>query len=55
MVDMPLSAQNINLFIDYSLVPDESDEVPHEALRIAEMLDCDDALIATARDFLAKK
>lgn len=55
MVDMPLSAHNINLFIDYSLVPDESDEVPHEALRIAEMLDCDDALIATARDFLAKK
>lgn len=55
LVDMPLSAQNINLFIDYSLVPDESDEVPHEALRIAEMLDCDVDLIATAKGFLEKQ
>ncbi len=54
MVDMPLSAQNINLFIDYSLVPDESDEVPHEALRIAEMLECDEELITTAKAFLQR-
>ncbi len=52
MVNMPLSAQNINLFIDYSLVTDESDEVPHEALRIAEMLECDQELIGTAKQFL---
>lgn len=52
MVDMPLTAQNINRFIDYSLIPDESDEVPQEALRIAEMLSCDPDLIATARQFL---
>lgn len=52
LVDVPLSAQNINRFIDYSLVPDESDEVPQEALRIAEMLSCDPELIATAKRFL---
>lgn len=54
MSSMPLSAKNINQFIDYSLVPDESDEVPHEALRIAEMLDCDRRLIDTAKQFLEK-
>lgn len=52
LVDVPLSAQNINLFIDYSLITDESDEVPHEALRIAEMLKCDEELIETANEFL---
>ena len=52
LVDVPLSAQNINRFIDYSLVPDESDEAPQEALRIAEMLSCDAALLDTARKFL---
>lgn len=52
MVDMPLTAQNINRFIDYSLVPDQSDEVPQEALRIAEMLECDSEMIAQARQFL---
>jgi hypothetical protein len=51
-VDIPLSAQNINLFIDYSLVTDTSDEAPHEALRIAEMLECDEELIKTAKGFL---
>lgn len=52
MVDVPLTAQNINRFIDYSLVADDSDDVPHEALRIAEMLDCDPSLLAQARKFL---
>lgn len=52
LVDVPLNAQNINRFIDYSLVADDSDEVPHEALRIAEMLDCDSTLLAQARRFL---
>ncbi len=52
LVNMPLSAQNINFFIDYSLVTDDSDEVPHEALRIAEMLKCDEELIETAKRFL---
>lgn len=52
LVDIPLTAQNINRFIDYSLVPDDSDEVPQEALRIAEMLACNTELIASARHFL---
>ncbi len=52
LVDVPLTAQNINRFIDYSLVPDDSDEVPQEALRIAEMLPCDPTLLTTAREFL---
>lgn len=52
LVDKPLTAQNINRYIDYSLVPDDSDEVPHEALRIAEMLSCHPGLLAAARSFL---
>ena len=52
LVDVPLTAQNINRFIDYSLVADDSDEAPQEALRIAEMLACDPDLVASARQFL---
>ena len=52
MVDIPLTAQNINRFIDYSLIPDDSDEVPHEAIKIAEMLSCHPDLIASAKLFL---
>lgn len=52
LVDIPLTAQNINRFIDYSLVEDDSDEVPQEALRIAEMLSCNPELITSARRFL---
>lgn len=52
MVDTALTAHNINRFIDYSLIPDDSDEVPQEALLIAEMLNCDPELIAHAQAFL---
>ena len=52
LVDKPLTAQNINRYIDYSLVADDSDEVPREALRIAEMLSCHPDLLAAARGFL---
>ena len=54
LVDKPLTAQNINRYIDYSLVADDSDEVPREALRIAEMLSCHPGLLAAARDFLGQ-
>lgn len=54
LVDIPLTAQNINRFIDYSLVPDNSDEVPQEALRIAEMLSCNPELISSARRFMVR-
>lgn len=47
--DLPLNPQNINRFIDYSLTEDNSDDVPHEALRIATILDCDPEMIALAQ------
>ena len=54
MADMPLTAQTINRFIDYSLIADTSDEVPQEALRIAELLDCNPELIHQAKLFLCQ-
>ena len=52
MCDLPLNPQTINRFIDYSLTPDTSDEVPQEALRIASILGCDEALLERARQAL---
>lgn len=49
-----INPQNINQFMDYSLMEDSSEEVPHEALRIAEILGCDSHLIACANTFLSK-
>lgn len=54
MCDMPLTPQNINRFIDYSLTEDDADEVPQEALRIATILGCDQALLSAAREALPK-
>lgn len=54
MSDLPLNPQNINRFIDYSLQEDTSDEVPHEALRIASILGCDTALLDAARRHLGE-
>ena len=45
---LPLTPQNINHFMDYSLLPDTSEEVPQEALRIAAILGCHPGLIAEA-------
>lgn len=50
MSDVPLTPQNINRFIDYSLTEDTSDDVPHEALRIASILGCDQEMISLAKD-----
>lgn len=49
MANVPINPRNINLFIDYSLTEDNSDDVPHEALRIASILGCDDELIQSAQ------
>lgn len=49
MDSVPLTPQNINRFIDYSLQEDASDDVPHEALRIAAILQCDAEMIALAQ------
>lgn len=54
MVDIPLNPRNINRFIDYSLTEDQNDNVPHEALRIAEILGCDKDLTSLAKDFIAQ-
>ena len=52
LVGAPLSPENINLFMDYSLVEDNSDTVPQEALRIATLLRCDETLIQKAQEHL---
>lgn len=49
MADVALTPQNINRFVDYSLEEDTSDDVPHEALRIAEILGCDSELVSLAQ------
>lgn len=46
--------QNINNFMDYSLQEHTSDIVPHEALRIAAILDVDQELLEQATIFLKK-
>ena len=53
LADSVLTSDNINRCIDYSLTEDRSDEVPHEALRIAALLGCDDDLIAEAKHRLS--
>lgn len=50
LADVPLTPQSINRFIDYSLTEDSSEEVPHEALRIAAILGCDERLISLAQE-----
>lgn len=52
MADVALSPQNINCFMDYTLLPDDSDDVPQEALRIATILGCDEELLSVAKNLL---
>ena len=52
MDNIPLTPLSINRFIDYSLTEDQSDNVPHEALRIASILECDSEMIALANNAL---
>lgn len=52
MVDAPLTPQNINKYMDYSLQEDSTEEVPHEALRIAAILGCDNEMITLAQSKL---
>ncbi len=53
MADVPLTPESINRFIDYSLTDDLSDDVPHEALRIAAILECDSEMIENAKQMLS--
>ena len=52
LANAAISPENINLFMDYSLVEDSSDTVPHEALRIATLLQCDADLVQKAIAYL---
>lgn len=55
MANVPLTPRNIGLFIDYSLTDDQSDDVPHEALRIAAILGCDAELLHLAEQNINQK
>jgi len=45
----PITVANINQYMDYSLVEHKSDEVPREALQIAQILGIDKALTDSAK------
>ena len=47
-----LTINNINEFIDYSLIEDTLDSVPQEAMRIARILGVDEELLDKAEEFL---
>lgn len=47
-----LTINNINEFIDYSLIEDTHDSVPQEAMRIARILGVDEELLDKAEEFL---
>lgn len=49
-----LTVANLNSYMDYTLIEDQSDEVPMEALKIAQMLGVEPLLIETAQQFLLK-
>lgn len=47
-----LTPDNINRYIDYSLLPDDRDDVPQEAMRIAAILQCNTDLLSRAKEYL---
>ena len=47
-----LTINNINEYIDYSLIEDTHDSVPQEAMRIARILGIDEELLDKAEEFL---
>lgn len=49
-----LTVATLNTYMDYTLIEDQSDEVPMEALKIAQMLGVEPLLIETAQQFLLK-
>lgn len=48
-----LTIHNINQYIDYSLIEDSEENVPHEAIRIARILGVDEELLDKAENQLA--
>ena len=51
-IDGQLTINNINEFIDYSLIEDTQDSVPQEAMRIARILGVDRDLLDKAENYL---
>ena len=49
---LPLSDKTINQFMDYSLMEEQDEQVPQEALRIATILGCDAEMIMHAKKYL---
>jgi hypothetical protein len=49
-----INEKNIEQHIDYSLVEETQANVPHEAIRIAEILGVNDELIKKAKKYLNK-
>ncbi|MDD4596601.1 MAG: DNA mismatch repair protein MutS [Lentimicrobiaceae bacterium] len=47
----PITVANINRYMDYSLMEHSHDEVPREALQIAQILDIDSELIRRAKHY----
>lgn len=50
-----ITQKNINSYMDYSLIEDNTGEVPHEALRIASLLGIDKEIVEGAKNQLNKK
>ena len=50
--DGRLTINNINEFIDYSLIEETQDSVPHEAMRIARILGVDEEWLDKAENYL---
>lgn len=54
-IEGALTLANVTSFIDYSLVEEEREEVPREAIRIAEILGVDRELLEKARQVMEKE
>lgn len=54
MLNEKLTVKNINNYMDYTLLEHGADDVPHEALRIASILEIDAELIEQAVQYLKK-
>jgi DNA mismatch repair ATPase MutS len=52
--DQRITGKNINSYMDYSLVEDNTGEVPHEALRIASLLGINKEIVERAQNQLNK-
>ena len=52
--EVTITVENIGNYIDYSLLEDDGKDVPHEALRIAEILGIDSEIVNKANKLLNK-